>query len=116
MVTVADGEGTPIFFIGKPQCPSRGFQVVLSATPRGRRPRPPPTWNHGRMSPGGGDKGHLTVWCWAAPIRGSSCTWHLGRVPLIDISLHSHTIDGRMGSRTERIWTSWSAGDVGAGT
>lgn len=47
MVTVADGEGTPIFFIGKPQCPSRGFQVVLSATPRGRRPRPPP--NHGIM-------------------------------------------------------------------
>lgn len=98
-VTVADGEGTPIFFIGKPQCPSRGFQVVLSATPRGRRPRPPPTWNHGRMSPGGGDKGHLTVLGSTDP----GLVLYLAPGPsTLDRHQPAFPYHGRMGSRTER--------------
>lgn len=96
-VTVADGEGTPIFFIGKPQCPSRGFQVVLSATPRGRRPRPPP--NHGRMSPGGGDKGHLTVLGSTDP----GLVLYLAPGPsALDRHQPAFPYHGRMGSRTER--------------
>lgn len=82
---MADGEGTPVFFIGKPQSPSPGFQVVLSATPRGRRPRPPP--NHGRRSPGGGDKGHCTTGQHRSGARPVAGTW--AEYPWS--SLHSHT-------------------------